>query len=141
MKSFYEMMRILENIDYDAWLQKPYQDDANDWLHRSNFEVLLGEDKGEPFMVEVDVEDGEWKVARRSYSPNGSIWVAGYVPNGSENPESEPKFEKNGTYDGTTFSNPGRRLELLPPSIREKAIKWIDDQVEWHIDHAEDWRN
>lgn len=134
MKSFYEMVKILE--DYDSWLQAPYQDAEEAWSRRSTFSTVLGDDDGEPFTVEVDVNDGDWR-------PMGSIWVDGYVPDGSENPASQPvsytagQKARDGSVirtTGTEFKNPGRDLELLPARVRDAAIAWINKEVTRTID-------
>lgn len=131
MKNFYEMWQILEGTDYDAWLEKPYQDAEEHWSRVSNFQKVLGEDEEDPFSLEVDVTDGHWE-------STGSIWVKDYLPNGSENPASEPEaIHAGGRYghkhNGTLFKKPGKRLELLPASIRAEAIKWIDKEVDYRI--------
>lgn len=135
MKSFYEMWRMLE--DYDAWLQKPYQDAYAD--EDVYFSTVLGEDEGEPFSLEVDIQGGSWEA-------RGGIWVLGYVPNGSENPASRPVAYTAGQKDargtvskvtGTDFENPGKHLELLPASIRDAAIKWVDDEVKQAVANYE----
>lgn len=138
MKSFYDMWRIIEGMDYDAWLEKPYQDDhAGD---NAYFTTILGEgEKDAPFSLEVEIDGGSWKAT-------GGIWVLGYVPDGSENPASKPVAETPGQKDrwgrtsdqtGTHFGKPGRRLELLPASIRDAAIKWVEDQVQKEIENYE----
>lgn len=123
MKSFYEMLEIIRkskiNEVSDDYGAGAYHDD-----HDVFFSAVLGEDEGDPFSLEVDIENGHW-------TSKGSIWVAGYVINGSENPASKPKALDG----GTEFSNPGKRLELLPLSIKNKAIEWVDKQVQWKVDH------
>lgn len=135
MKSFYEMWVMLEGMDYDAWLQKPYQDAYAD--EDISFSRVLGEDEGEPFTLDVDIDGGRWEA-------RGGIWVAGYVPNGSENPASRPvaytagQKGKHGIISkvtGTEFESPGKRLELLPASIRDEAVKWVEKRVQWEIEH------
>lgn len=150
MKSFYEMWVMMEGFvprklrgrtDYDAWLTSGYED-GYDTL--PSFSRILGEgDAKSDFVVEVDVVEGEWEAS-------GPIWVLDYVPNGSENPASEPVAYTAGQKDsrgivskltGTEFMKPGQRLELLPASIREEAIKWVNREVEeaikWHLEHPD----
>lgn len=137
VKSFYEMIRILneskgmnESDDYGAGA---YYDDPD-----ISFTAILGEDEDEPFSVEVEIENGYWGV-------KGGFWAKGYVPNGSENPASRPvartagQKDKFGTADntGTEFENPGRKLELLPDSIRGAAIEWVDNEVKRKVDKYE----
>lgn len=119
MKNFYDMWMMLESYDDD--------------YGPISFSRILGEgDIEAPFSVEVHVEDGRWEA-------RGGIWVSGYVPNGSEKPASKPVAYTAGQKDprgivsdvtGTDFENPGRRLELLPTSIRAEAVAWVDKQVE-----------
>lgn len=133
MKSFYEMLKILEGTNYDAWLASGYDDSVE-----PSFERFLGEgDLDSPFVVKVYVDEGAW-------TATGPIWVLGYVLNGSENPASEPvAYEDGEGYNGTKFMKPGKRLELLPLSIRADAIKWVDKEVERaiqdHLDGHDDY--
>lgn len=126
------MLRILE----ESRGLKEYSDDygAGDLDGPPiSFSRILGEgdDKAE-FSVEVDVNDGDWEAT-------GPLWALNYVPNGSENPASRPVSYTAGQKDergvvskitGTEFMNPGKRLEMLPASIRAAAIAWVDRKVE-----------
>lgn len=132
MKTFYEMIQILNKAkgisevsdDYGAG---DYYDDPD-----ISFSKILGEgDDQADFSVEVDIENGHWEA-------KGSIWVLGYVPNGSENPASEPVAYTAGQKDsrgivsrttGTEFMKPGKHLDLLPVSIKAEAIAWVDREV------------
>lgn len=140
MKSFYDMWRIVEGAKGVNEVSDDYG--AGDYYndHDISFTKVLGEgDDKSDFSVEVDVENGEWEA-------KGPIWVLGYVPNGSENPASEPvlyRAGEKGPYGtvnkttGTEFMKPGKRLELLPASIRGEAVKWVEKMVQWEMDHYE----
>lgn len=149
MKNFYEMLRILaESKGLKEYWDTDYGAGDMDGPP-INFSRILGEgDDDADFSVEVDVDDGDWKA-------KGSIWVLGYVPNGSENPVSQPVAYTAGQKDGrgvvskttgTEFMNPGKRLELLPASIRAEAIAWVDREVEGAVqnyrpDDGSDYRD
>lgn len=110
MKTFYEMLRILE-----------HESEPRVYLHRK----MLGEDEGSPFCLEVNADNDGWEC-------DNEIWVKGYVPNGSENPASRPTPETkwpHSSEEGTTFKNPGRHLEMLPQSIRAGAVEWTEKEV------------
>lgn len=124
MKSFYEMIRILEE---SRGLKEHWADDygAGDMDgHPVNFSRYLGEDDEDaPFAVEVNINDGHWEAM-------GPIWVLGYVPNGSENPASAPVRKST----GTEFMKPGKRLELLPVSVRNGAVEWVNKRVQREVE-------
>jgi hypothetical protein len=136
MKSFYEMLIILEGrrnyggTNIALWLASGYDDKDDPPIV---FSTILGEgDSKADFSVPIGVSDGHWEAT-------GPLWALDYVPNGTENPASQPIAYTAGQKDehgvvsrttGTEFMKPGKRLELLPLSIRADAIKWVDEHVE-----------
>lgn len=134
MKSFYEMLRILEGAGWDGGYDGRYDHPPKEWDHEdvSIRELVLGEDEEDPFHLVVDINSGEWECT-------SDIWVRDYVLNGSENPLSRPKndtkFSDQKSEMGATFENPGKGLELLPASIRNAAIDWVDKKVQKAIEN------
>jgi len=137
MKTFYEMMMILEKAKglnenrrgggwASAWDDYGWQDSIR--IHK-----VLGEDDDDPFTLEVDITEEGWEVL------DGGIFVVGYVPNGSENPASKPEAytddQLSGSRLGTLFRNPGKKLELLPASIKAAAVDWVDKQAQEAIEN------
>jgi hypothetical protein len=101
-------------------------DNPPDWMdddREFKFKQMLGEDKTDPYSVEVEIENDDWTVI-------GDILVRNYVPNGSENPISRPEYVKDNTVgDGTFFYNPGNKLQNLPSAIKNHALDWIQHEV------------
>jgi hypothetical protein len=123
MKSFNEWLKGRVISENDPDYQEP------------SFSRILGEDGDDPFIVEVDVDEGHWTVS-------GPLWSLEYVLNGSEPKAGNPVQEKQGASPnlpsawrraGVMFSTPGKRLENLPPALKMVATTWIDKQVEWYI--------
>lgn len=132
MKSFYEMMQILDgNRKADHIIEIGLFPDPFEMF--SDSEVILGEDEDEPFSAVVDIEEGgHWAFGRGgSYG----LYVRGYVLTGEENPASEPFQDPPGPRHsgGVEFGNPGRRLENIHSPLKEKVSKWLDDSVERYM--------
>jgi len=114
--------------NFNEWLKGRVASESNDPDYREpSFSKILGEDPGDPFSAEVDVEEGHWTVS-------GPLWAVGYVMNGSEPKAGGPVQEEK----GVVFKTPGRRLENLPPALKMAATNWIDKEVEWSIQNYEE---
>lgn len=130
MKSFYEFLQTLSEwkgvgSDWDY----PPAGHPDDGGYESNSvhlnHVQLGEDDGSPYHLEVNIRDGKWECI-------SDFFAKGYVPNGSENPLSRPEYGAkwpHGGDEGTTFENPGRKLEFLPASLMKMALQWVEEEV------------
>lgn len=83
---------------------------------------VVGEDDDAPFTAMLnDYGDEGWSI-------HGSLWVKDYVPNGSENPSSQPQYFSGDKFTGTEFKNPGDRLEKIHEPLKSQALKWIDEE-------------
>lgn len=134
MKTFYEMLKILEGskrLDEYWWENGPRDSDV------PVFSKVIGEDEDDPYTTEVYISDRGWEIT-------GGFWVKGRLRDGSEPTISQPEFyvagqkDKSGgtiRYTGTDFNNPGDHLENLPEPLRSDAIKWVNKEVEWAIDN------
>lgn len=125
MKTFYEMIQILEGRSWEDIVNSgpSHWDDPNDGVKPSFSTELMGPENSPPvpFYANIDVEEGYWTC--------DVFFAYDYKLDGSENPASQPVQES----DGVTFKNPGKRLELLPASIRERATQWVEKQVDWWV--------
>jgi len=123
MKTFYEMMMILDKAKgLQEWGGASFDYGAGEMGDWPSFSKVLGEDDEDPFTLEVYVSEGNWEV-------EGSIYVKRYVLNGSESPASQPVAYETGDNPGVEFKNPGKKLELLPASIKANAIAWVNEEV------------
>jgi hypothetical protein len=124
MKTFYEMIKILESVKSEGYHYEGPEHDERD----ISYSLLVGEDEGSPCSCEIDGENNVWE-------PRNGIFIADYVPNGTENPITKPKYYKPGSLPawpsgGTDFDNPGEGLKNLPnaPAI-ERCEKFIEDEI------------
>jgi hypothetical protein len=107
MKTFYEMLMILEGVRGG--------DEGS-----VRFVRMLGEEGDEPFSIEVEYSDGDWEPYNDS-----SLAVKKEGASGSDDD------------DWVVFKNPGRRLEGVPEPVRSRALAWIESQVKWLADNHE----
>lgn len=119
MKSFYEMVRILEESKgiKEGWGADYGAGDMDG--PPVSFTRVLGEDGDEPFSIEVDYHDGEWKPFRGT----SSLFVrkeAGAAGSSDEWDE---------------YKNPGKNLMNVPEPIRSRALAWIESELEWYAAH------
>lgn len=132
MKTFYEMLQILERRR--TWQNvvnsgpSHWDDPGAEYVDPTFHVDLMGLENHPPvpFFASIFVHEGYWECELTSSTP---FFAHGYRLDGSENPASRPVQEN----DGVKFQNPGKRLELLPDSIRDRAIKWVDDEIKWQI--------
>ena len=131
MKSFYEMIQILEGrswADIANSVPSHWDDPSFDNVDPSFSRELMGPESSPPvpFFAKIDVDEGYWTCDLKSEIP---FFAYDYKLNGSEDPASGAVQEG----DGVTFKNPGKRLELLPDGMREKAVQWVQKEVDWFI--------
>lgn len=135
MKSFYEMMVILEGLKnkvgsgYREWGGYDGPPDYYDEKEINYRNLVVGEDDDDFCSATVSGTDGAW-----SLDPGG-VFVLGYVPTGKENPISKPKYQEPDQHSrgGTEFENPGENFENMPPDLARKCIDFIDTEVKKHI--------
>ena len=131
MKSFYEWLgerRSVERGTIASIKERKIKAETNDPDYQSPyFSRFLGEDDDseEPFAVEVDFADDDWEA-------RGPLWAREYVLNGSEPKAGNPVQESPGK---VVFKTPGKKLENLPPALKQVATKWVNDQIDWHLDN------
>jgi hypothetical protein len=126
MKSFYEMLRILENV--------------NESYGRGH---VFGEDEDDPYSAEVNILDPDWYNVAHYWEVEGSFYVRNRLQDGSEPPISKPEFQVAGKtkdrwgnidkYTGTEFMNPGKNLENLPEPLGSHARDWLDKEVDRYL--------
>jgi hypothetical protein len=135
MKTFYEMIQILEGRSWmDIANSGPsHWDDPNDKPAPSFSKEFIGPEDSppNPFYANIDVEEGYWTCDLKADVP---FFAYDYKLNGSENHASMPVQED----DGVMFKNPGKRLELLPPGIKDAAVRWVQKRVDWEMEHYEE---
>jgi hypothetical protein len=95
-----------------------------EWMESLKLEWswVVGEDEEAPFSAMLS-DHGE-----EGWSIHGSLWAKDYVPNGTENPVSQPQYRSGANFTGTEFKNPGERLENIHEPLRSQALKWIDNE-------------
>lgn len=133
MKSFYEMMIILEGLkngDTSGYREWGYHDGPEYDEEEINYSrLLIGEDDDSFCSAEVSGTDSAW-----SLDPGG-VFVRDYVPTGKENPISKPKYQEpeGRSRGGTEFGNPGENFKNLPPDLARKCFNFIDAEVRRYI--------
>lgn len=133
MKSFYEMMMILEGLKnggsgYREWGSYDGPPDYYDEEEINYSNLVIGEDQDDFCSAEVSGTDSAWSLV-------SGVFVRGYVPTGKENPISKPKYQEPDQHNrgGTDFENPGKNFENMPPDLARKCIDFIDAEVKRYI--------
>ena len=120
MKSFYEMLQILENLN------EPPQSyfEPTDIPEINYHDLLIGEDDDAFCTTTVSGTDMNWKI-------DGTLFINNYTLTEEENPKSKPIQHKN----GVEFMNPGKRLENISDDLAISCEKYIDQEVENYLEN------
>jgi hypothetical protein len=108
---------------FNEWLKSKIISENDPDYQEPSFSIVLGDDEGEPFSMEVYVDEGNW-------TSSGPFWAAEYVLDGSEPKAGTPVQENT----GVLFKTPGNRLENLPQPIKASALAWVEKAVQKAIE-------